>query len=194
MFHDWVEQRFTAPSGGADLLDGELIELDPDQVELVGLSLPSTSDAERLTELQSRFERSTWADRQPIAVEQTIEVELGGRTVVCKLDAVYEADDGTIEVVDWKTGQAPRGTRAEWERQLQLALYTLAYSAHRGIAADRIQAVLFYVAAGDAGEEYRFEHVTSRAELERLLAEAEAAIAALTGAADARSDPTDAGA
>ena len=179
MFHAWVESRFDAPAGGGDLLDGDTLDLHPDELELLGLAAPTTSDAQRLADLQQRFERSAWADRRPLAVEQTIEVPLGGRTVVCKLDAVYEGDDGTIEVVDWKTGAAPRGAAAEWERQLQLALYTLAYSRHRGLPPERIRAVLFYVAEGEAGVEYRFDRVSDEAELERLLAEAEARIAAL---------------
>lgn len=182
MFHAWVEQRSGAPAGGGDLLDGGPLDLDPGELALLGLGAPGTADDERLVDLQRRFERSGWAARRPIAVEQTIEVALGGRTVVCKLDAVYEGDDGVIEIVDWKTGAAPKGARAEWERQLQLALYTLAYSRHHGIDPGRIRAVLFYVADGEAGTEYRFDHVTDAAELERLLRDAEAAIASADAA------------
>lgn len=185
MFHAWVESRFDAPAGGGDLLDDDALGIEPEDLEGLGLVAPSTADAERLAHLQARFERSAWATRRPIAVEQSIEVALGGRTLVCKLDAVYRRDDGIIEVVDWKTGSAPRGAAAEWERQLQLALYTLAYSAHEQIPPERIEAVLFYVAEGDDGVEFRFDEVSDRAELESLLAQAEARIAAMTDDAGA---------
>lgn len=190
MFHAWVESRFDAPAGGGDLMDGDALELDPDELELLGIAAPTTGDAERLAELQDRFERSHWGDRRPIAVEQTIELPLAGRTVVCKLDAVYERDDGTIEVVDWKTGAAPRGKAAEWERQLQLALYTLAYSTHRGIPPERISAVLFYVGEGETGVDYRFDQVSDREQLERLLAEAEERITAFAADEDGERAPT----
>ena len=178
MFHAWVESRFGLDGGTADLLDATTVELDPDELELLGLHAETSSDAARLAELQAAFLATPWATRRPIAVEQTIELPLGGHTVVCKLDAVFEGDDGTIEVVDWKTGRAPVGARETWERQLQLALYTLAYSEHEGVPLERIRAVLVYVAEAPGRQEHRIERVSTRRELEALLEETEAALGA----------------
>src|SRR5690606_40705825 len=69
------------------------------------------------------------------------------RIVICKLDAVYRRDDrgGRIEIVDWKTGKAPRSDAEREERMLQLALYRLAYHRRFGVPLDEIDVALFYV-------------------------------------------------
>jgi DNA helicase-2/ATP-dependent DNA helicase PcrA len=68
--------------------------------------------------------------------------------VICKLDAVYRRDDrgGRIEIVDWKTGAAPRGSAETSERMLQLELYRQAYHARHGVPLDEIDVALYYVA------------------------------------------------
>ncbi len=68
--------------------------------------------------------------------------------VICKLDAVYRRDDrgGRIEIVDWKTGAAPRGAAETSERMLQLELYRQAYHARHGVPLDEIDVALYYVA------------------------------------------------
>jgi DNA helicase-2/ATP-dependent DNA helicase PcrA len=65
--------------------------------------------------------------------------------VICKIDAVYE-QDGRFQVVDWKTGRVPKDAKDLEEKQLQLALYRLAYSHWRGIDPSQIDAVFYYVA------------------------------------------------
>ena len=65
--------------------------------------------------------------------------------MICKLDAVYERD-GRIEIVDWKTGKAPRTAADREQRMLQLALYRVAYHRRHGVPLDRIDVALFYVA------------------------------------------------
>ena len=50
-----------------------------------------------------------------------------GRIVVCKIDAVY-FDGDRYQVVDWKTGKAPKDEADLERKQLQLALYRLAYA------------------------------------------------------------------
>lgn len=177
MFHTWVEQRYGAQGGRPELLDAQEWELEEWELALLGLEQASSEDERRLAELQQRFERTRWAGRTPIAVEQTIELPLGEHSVVCKIDAVFDGPEGTIEVVDWKTGLPPRGPAAEWERQLQLALYTLAYSEHHGVPAERIRPVLVYLADGDHGSEYRFDRVSGRDELLQLLRAAREQIA-----------------
>jgi DNA helicase-2/ATP-dependent DNA helicase PcrA len=107
-----------------------------------------------MARLQAIFEQSEWAHLQPIAVEIEIDFALGattddaGHIVICKLDAVYRRADrgGRIEIVDWKTGKAPRTAAEQDERMLQLALYRLAYHRRFGIPLEDIDVALYYVA------------------------------------------------
>ncbi|MGO2097493.1 MAG: PD-(D/E)XK nuclease family protein, partial [Candidatus Microbacterium stercoravium] len=65
--------------------------------------------------------------------------------MICKLDAVYRRGD-RIEIVDWKTGKAPRTPAERADRMLQLALYRLAYHRRHGVPLEQIDVALFYVA------------------------------------------------
>ncbi|MBP1324814.1 DNA helicase-2/ATP-dependent DNA helicase PcrA [Leucobacter exalbidus] len=171
-FHEWVERRATTARGTALTLAG----FDPEGDELALLANSPEDlgeDAADLQPLIDQFERSRWADRQPIAVEQEVVLPFAGRSLVCKLDAVFEnpGDDGTprYEVVDWKSGRAP-ATKAEREsRFFQLDLYRHAYAQWAGIDPARIDVTLFYVAEGI---ELCGEHPRDLAELERLWLEA----------------------
>ncbi|MBB2965954.1 DNA helicase-2/ATP-dependent DNA helicase PcrA [Leifsonia aquatica] len=140
LFHRWVEERFGAPAGGADELDAAATELDDPAAELL--------EADRLAELQATFAASTWAGRRPDEVELEIHVTLAGQVVVCKLDAVYRSDDGVHEyqIVDWKTGKAPRDAEDLERKQLQLALYRLAFARYSGVDPALIDAVFYFVA------------------------------------------------
>ena len=147
LFHQWVEQR--ARSGGSletlDAWDGEL-DLDPeDVVDASAEPIVTDDDARRLADFQATFARSRWAGLTPIEVEREIHIPFLGHSVVCKLDAVYEID-GRAEVVDWKTGKAPTGTDDLAKRQLQLALYRVAYAEFTGRPVDEVDAVFFFVA------------------------------------------------
>jgi DNA helicase-2/ATP-dependent DNA helicase PcrA len=135
LFHSWVEQR-SGISGSIEELDTLSTESDLDDTLL---------DAAALARLQATFEASQWADRQPVEVEREIHLVLDGQIIICKIDAVYELD-GRYQVVDWKTGKAPTGDKDLEEKQLQLALYRLAYSRWTGIPIDTIDAVFYYVA------------------------------------------------
>lgn len=132
LFHAWVEDRY---GPGAEELDALPTETDAEDFV----------DAERLAELQATFERSPWAQRRPVDVEREIHLPFAGRIVICKIDAVY-AEGDRFEIVDWKTGKAPSGAKDLEERQLQLALYRLAYARWKGIDPDRIDAVFYFVA------------------------------------------------
>lgn len=147
LFHQWVEQR--ARSGGSletlDAWDGEL-DLDPeDVVDAAAEPVVSDDDARRLADFQATFARSRWAGLTPIEVEREIHIPFLGHSVVCKLDAVYEID-GRAEVVDWKTGKAPTGSDDLAKRQLQLALYRVAYAEFTGRPLDEVDAVFYFVA------------------------------------------------
>ena len=182
-FHEWVERRATTARGTALPLAGFDIEAwDP-------AFAPGESEAEselaavdaRVTErellpLIEQFERSRWADLRPIAVEQEVTLPFAGRSLVCKLDAVYrrEAEDGVrFEVVDWKSGRSPRTEDERRSRFFQLDLYRHAYAQWAGVDPERIDVALFYVAEGVelVGEDPR-----SLAELERIWLDAAARV------------------
>lgn len=209
-FHEWVERRATTARGTALPLSGLELELpDPELVEFDGVDavrLPTEGsgsgdaraegapaedarpeqsrpeDEAALQPLIEQFERSRWADRQPIAVEQEVTLPFAGRTLVCKLDAVYRvtppaagagagADTGAdrYEIVDWKAGRSPRTDRERESRFYQLDLYRHAYAQWAGIDPTRIDVSLFYVSEG---VELRGGTPRSIEDLERIWLEA----------------------
>ncbi len=133
LFHAWVEDRYGV-GGDADELDA--LEFERDESDLV-----TDAELERLREI---FEASPWASRRPVEVEREIHLPFDGRIVICKIDAVYESN-GRFEVVDWKTGKAPRDAADLEQKQLQLALYRLAYARWRGIDEGLVDAAFYYV-------------------------------------------------
>jgi DNA helicase-2/ATP-dependent DNA helicase PcrA len=141
LFHSWVENRYGV-GAGSDELDAPAIELD-DEGDGV--------EAADLARLRATFEASEWADRRPIEVEREIHLPFDDRIVICKIDAIYatgfDADgDETFEVVDWKTGKAPKDAADLERKTLQLALYRLAYAKWAGIHPSRIGAAFYFVA------------------------------------------------
>ncbi|MGJ0204875.1 UvrD-helicase domain-containing protein [Leucobacter sp. gxy201] len=159
-FHEWVERRATTAAGTALTLFG----YDPEEWD------PGIAEFETERELEpliEQFERSRWAGRMPIAVEQEVTLPFAGRTLVCKLDAVYldrdEAGEERYEVVDWKAGRSPRNERERATRFFQLDLYRHAYAQWAGVAPERIDVSLFYVAEG---VELRGGELCTLAELE----------------------------
>lgn len=156
LFHAWVEHRsgLVGAGGGPE---SALWDSDEEQPDPWSVSPADEADLERLREI---FENSEWATRQPIAVEIEIDFALGagvaaaaggsgdGNIIICKLDAVYRREDrgGRIEIVDWKTGKAPRNAAEREERMLQLALYRLAYHRRFAVPLEEIDVALYYVA------------------------------------------------
>lgn len=173
LFHAWVEQRSELVGVGTRP-DEALWELDDDEPGISGDGSVGVADAADLAALQQTFERSEWGPLKPLAVEIEIDFAFGsdddgaaddeaaddeaaddartgdgpGHIVICKLDAVYRRDDrgGRIEIVDWKTGRAPRTAKERDERMLQLALYRLAYHRRFGVPLEDIDVALYYVA------------------------------------------------
>ena len=136
LFHAWVEDRY----GAGDVTDElDALPVESDTEDFVGV------DDAALAALKRTFEASPWAGRRPVEVEREIHLPFAGRIVICKIDAVYE-QDGRFQVVDWKTGKAPKDAQDLEEKQLQLALYRLAYAHWRGIDPAIIDAVFYYVA------------------------------------------------
>jgi len=145
-FHSWVELRSGLVGAGSspddalwtDAEDGALAEGDGD-------ADPS------LARLQETFLASEWAHLRPLEVETEIDVAIEDalgdgqpRVVICKLDAVYRRGE-RIEIVDWKTGRAPRTAAERDDRMVQLQLYREAYHAKHGVPREQIDVVLFYL-------------------------------------------------
>jgi DNA helicase II / ATP-dependent DNA helicase PcrA len=127
-FHRWLEERF----GQQRLIgDEDLFEME--------------SDAD-LAELRDRFESSEWAGRWPAEVEVPFETLIGDRLVRGRMDAVFgDGPDGGFDVVDWKTGQAPRSDPERRAVAVQLAAYRLAWAALAGVPVERVRAAFYYV-------------------------------------------------
>lgn len=160
LFHEWVEDRYGV-HGSSEELDAFDDEID------LGDAVDSSaaSQQEKFDELRRTFERSPWAAIRPVDVEREIHLPLADRVVICKIDAVYPLDGDRFQVVDWKTGKAPRDAKDLEDKQLQLALYRQAYAEWRGIDPERIDAVFYYV-SDDAI--IRPERIFDRGELEAL--------------------------
>jgi DNA helicase-2/ATP-dependent DNA helicase PcrA len=73
---------------------------------------------------------------------------------------------GAVVVVDWKTGAPPSDPAATAVRELQLAVYRLAWSRWTGTPLDRVSAAFCYVGAGRT---VRPERLLGADEIERLL-------------------------
>ncbi|MEO8094866.1 MAG: ATP-dependent DNA helicase [Pseudolysinimonas sp.] len=139
IFHSWVEGR-ALDVAASDELDSLVGEIDG---EFVGV------DADRLAALKATFEASPWAGRRPVEVEREIHLPFDGRIIICKIDAIYadgEGDERTYEVVDWKTGKAPKDDADLRSKRLQLALYRLAYAKWAGVPIELITAAFYFVA------------------------------------------------
>jgi DNA helicase-2/ATP-dependent DNA helicase PcrA len=153
LFHSWVEQRSSGAAFG-DLVDAGLDELD---IDLDADAQPESDDPtrpagdgmplelEQLSRFQATFERSPWANLAPEEVEIEIHHVLGDQVFICKLDAVYRTETG-FQVVDWKTGKAPKDAADLELKQTQLALYRLAYARWKGIDPSTVDAVFYFVA------------------------------------------------
>lgn len=118
------------------------------------------------SQLAERFLSSEFADREPLYREQSIEFELGGFVVACKLDAVYL--EGDYRIVDWKTG-----VKSSHQHLLQLAIYRAALAEWLDVGPERVTASLFYVADSELVTP---ERLMSKLELEHELAAAKKAL------------------
>ncbi len=94
---------------------------------------PLASKPGMAAELMKAFEESGYADRTPATlpsgepmIEMPFAIAVDGRIVRGRIDAVYETDDGGIEIVDYKTG-----ARFEPGPSDQLSLYAEALFRNR---------------------------------------------------------------
>lgn len=131
IFHNWVEHYF----GSSALLEAKASADAGD----------SLINEESIQHLIDNFSRSRFARLKPIDVEREIQLTIAGNTFICKLDAVFETQNGVL-IVDWKTGKAPKDAADEKLKTLQLALYRLAYSEFAQIPIEQIEVCFYFVA------------------------------------------------
>ncbi|MDP7703485.1 MULTISPECIES: ATP-dependent DNA helicase [unclassified Mycobacterium] len=134
-FHSWVQQFY-----GAELLF--------DLGDLPGAADSDVGDPQELAALQQAFTASPWAARTPIAIEVPFEMPIGDTVVRGRIDAVFADDDGGVTVVDWKTGEPPRGLDARRHAAVQLAVYRLAWAALQGCPESSVRTAFYYVRSG----------------------------------------------
>ncbi|WP_425311924.1 ATP-dependent helicase [Mycobacterium asiaticum] len=134
-FHAWVQQFY-----GAELLF--------DIGDLPGAADSEVGDSAELSSLQDKFTGSPWAARTPIAVEVPFEMPIGDTVVRGRIDAVFADADGGITVVDWKTGEPPRGQQARRQAAIQLSVYRLAWAALHGCPESMVRTAFYYVRSG----------------------------------------------
>ena len=140
--HRWIELR----SVGQGRLDdpegprGSSAHDLPDRA--VGEGLPSPEALKRA------FELTPYARLRPRFTEQPFVIALeGGFLVRGRIDAVYVHDDGTWEIVDYKTGSRP--VSIDRTAKLQLAVYALGARHTWGMDAHRLRVSYVYLGSGD---------------------------------------------
>ncbi|MEP7764806.1 ATP-dependent DNA helicase [Sanguibacter sp. 25GB23B1] len=160
-FHLWVERFY----GSTSLFDVD---------DMPGADDDHIDGDQTLVDLQRTFEASVWATLRPLEVEVAIDTVVGDVITRTRIDAVFPdpqrpARDGQpagVVVVDWKTGRAPADPEARRAREVQLAVYRLAWSQWSGLPLDHVSAAFYYVADDTT---VRPERLADRTELERLV-------------------------
>ncbi|OBI06044.1 ATP-dependent DNA helicase [Mycobacterium sp. E2462] len=152
-FHAWVQKFY-----GAEWLF--------DLGDLPGAADADVGDPHELAALQAAFTESPWAARTPVAVEVPFEMPIGDTLVRGRIDAVFADPDGGATVVDWKTGEPPRGPDALRQAAVQLAVYRLAWAALAGVPGASVRTAFHYVRARTT---IRADDLPSPAELAGLL-------------------------
>lgn len=132
--HAWIEAHY----GHTALLTAEDIEAGD-----------ASQHSEDVRHLRETFASSEWAPRVPSDVEVRVELPLEGVTVRSRIDAVFPPGHGLdrVTVVDWKSGKPPRDPQEKAAREVQLALYRLAWSEWKQIPLEDVDAAFYYVGA-----------------------------------------------
>lgn len=135
--HAWIERQF----GHASLMDEDDLDF--------GLLGPDEAEQTDLDALKATFAASEWAARTPIAIEVDVELPVAGVTIRSRIDAVFPPGHGLdkVTVVDWKSGRPPRDPHDKAAREVQLAVYRIAWSRLKGIPLEEVDAAFYYVAA-----------------------------------------------
>ncbi len=128
----------------------------------------SDGDDADLEALKRTFLASEWAARTPSYVEADVEMPLAGVTIRSRIDAVFAPGAGLdrVTVVDWKSGRPPRDPNERHAREVQLAMYRLAWAVREGLSVDEVDAAFYYVGADQT---VRPERLLGREDIEELI-------------------------
>lgn len=110
-----------------------------------------------LKDLQTDF--STAPPSQVLYLEKKFLAKIGGHVLECVIDRVDQLPDGTVEIVDYKTGQAK--IKPTFEDKRQLLLYQLAWEQLADRPISRL--TYYYLKTGD-----KVSFVAKPAELEKI--------------------------
>jgi DNA helicase-2/ATP-dependent DNA helicase PcrA len=149
--HAWIEAHY----GRVPLLEAD--DLGPDE-----------QGDDDLEALKRTWDASEWADRTPSDVEVDVELPIGGRVIRSRIDAVFPPGRGLdkVTVVDWKSGAPPRDEEEKAAREVQLAVYRVAWAAWKGLDVEDVDAAFYYVATDQT---VRPQALLGREELEALI-------------------------
>jgi len=134
--HAWIERE---SSGQASLLE---LEEEPDLTSEEIAGRPG-----RTRQLREAFLASRFANMVPLYAERPFILSVGGFVVNGRIDAIYGAQDGPWEIVDYKTGLKP--SQDDLLSTLQLELYALACIDIWGKRPDELTLTYLYLAAGE---------------------------------------------
>ena len=122
--------------------------LDIDAASDGALNRLDESYSDSVDELYEAFQATPWAARRIIAVEESVTVVIAGHAIRCTIDAVFDtseiADLPDVMIVDWKSGRHPTAEELE-SRELQLAVYRIAWAKAYGIPLENIGACFVYL-------------------------------------------------
>lgn len=130
-FHAWIEE-FYGTTGMLDL------------GEFPGAADSFVDDGLRLDQLTDSFRKSPWAARVPHGIEVPVETRVDLIVVRGRIDAVFQDDDGTWDLIDWKTGRPPAPAHRE-AKAIQLAVYRLAWARVMNVPLESVRAAFYYV-------------------------------------------------
>lgn len=161
VMHEWIEEFYETRSRLPGIEEPNRGDEDLD-------------DAFDLATVKARFTQTEWAQRRLYAAEIPVETTLDGVVIRGRIDAIFGKDDAgqdltaedferwelkpaeernaqmqqcTWDLVDWKTGMVPTGNDLR-EKQIQLAVYRLAFHRLYGVPLEQIEASFFYVEHG----------------------------------------------
>lgn len=118
--HSWIEEQNRGLIGLAEEDEMDESSLEPDEA--------------LVAQLKAKFKEMEFDGRAPLrlaggepATEVPFTLKVGDQIVRGRIDAIYEAEDGTLEIVDFKTGPFPDDRQLErYRRQLELYADALA--------------------------------------------------------------------
>ncbi|WP_159448736.1 ATP-dependent DNA helicase [Demequina sp. NBRC 110053] len=150
--HLWIESHYGHP-----------VLLEPDD-----MLEDEAVDAQEIGVLRETFKRSEWAARQPTDIEVRVEMPVEGITIRSRIDAVFPPGQGLhkVTVVDWKSGRPPSDPEERRAREVQLAVYRLAWSEWKRVPLADIDAAFYYVGSDQT---VRPERLMEREEIIALL-------------------------